>query len=301
MNRLLLCLALALSACQSSDEASPESSASVAHSDIEAAQEESSGSVAAAGSPAPPPAPARSSPDAAPPATGDAAPDAPAPRVLIRTADLRLRVDDYEEARRNVTAVARRLDALIAGEAEQRLPYEVSNTVTLRVEAARFDTLMDALVELGEEVEERRVSVDDVTEQAVDLTSRLRARRAVEARYVAILDRAGSIEDVLAVEARLSETREAIEIAEGQLRGLRDRVALSTITLTLTERSSTGITSGPGFFSRLARAFGSGWDALLGLIVGLVALWPLVPLVALGVLAWRTFRRRFPKRDKTVV
>ena len=283
--RMLLVLAVGiLSACQSADDAEP--------SQVEVAAAESAQDDLSVASP-----PAEGPLEIADPAraaSGPAARDtpAPAPRVLIRTADLRLRVRDYDDARRAVAATARRMGAFVAGEAEQRLPYEVTNTLTLRVEAARFDTLMEALAALGEEVVERRVSVDDVTEQAVDLESRLRARRAVEARYVEILGRSGTIEDVLAVEARLAETREAIELAEGQLRGLRDRVALSTITLTISEESPTGITDGPGFFSRLGAAFGTGWDGLLGLVVGLVALWPLALIVPLVVWLWRRLRRR---------
>ena len=280
--RMLLVLAVGiLSACQSASDAEPSQVevAESAQDDLSVASPPAEGPLEIAD-------PARA-------ASGPAARDtpAPAPRVLIRTADLRLRVRDYDDARRAVAATARRMGAFVAGEAEQRLPYEVTNTLTLRVEAARFDTLMEALAALGEEVVERRVSVDDVTEQAVDLESRLRARRAVEARYVEILGRSGTIEDVLAVEARLAETREAIELAEGQLRGLRDRVALSTITLTISEESPTGITDGPGFFSRLGAAFGTGWDGLLGLVVGLVALWPLALIVPLVVWLWRRVRR----------
>ena len=280
--RMLLVLAVGiLSACQSASDAEPSQVevAESAQDDLSVASPPAEGPLEIAD-------PARA-------ASGPAARDtpAPAPRVLIRTADLRLRVRDYDDARRAVAATARRMGAFVAGEAEQRLPYEVTNTLTLRVEAARFDTLMEALAALGEEVVERRVSVADVTEQAVDLESRLRARRAVEARYVEILGRSGTIEDVLAVEARLAETREAIELAEGQLRGLRDRVALSTITLTISEESPTGITDGPGFFSRLGAAFGTGWDGLLGLVVGLVALWPLALIVPLVVWLWRRVRR----------
>ena len=175
--RMLLVLAVGiLSACQSASDAEP-SQVEVA----ESAQDDLSVASPPAERPLEIADPARAT-------SGSAARDtpAPAPRVLIRTADLRLRVRDYDDARRAVAATARRMGAFVAGEAEQRLPYEVTNTLTLRVEAARFDTLMEALAALGEEVVERRVSVDDVTEQAVDLESRLRARRAVEARFVEV-------------------------------------------------------------------------------------------------------------------
>ena len=295
MRTLLVFAVVFRSSCQSADEP-PDSAAElsqVAYADIEASQGELSASGVAAMAPAIAPAPAspdRSASAAATPSATASAAEQTATRLFVRTARLGIRVGDYEAARRKVGVTARRMGALVAGESEQRLPDEISNTLTIRVDAARFDTLLDALAAVGEEVTDRNVTVDDVTEQSADLESRLRARRAVAARYEAILGRTGSIDDVLAVEQRLGETREQIEIAEGQLRGLRDRVALSTITLTIAEPLPGRVVerpTGPGVAARLGAAFESGWDALLGLAVGLVALWPLALLVPVGVLAWR--------------
>ena len=282
MARAWIALALLLSACQSADESAGGSAGTVAYAAMEVPEmaQDASG-----------PAPAPAATAAAAPAGGRR----PAPRVLVRTAAMRIDVRDYDAARRAALATARRLGALVSGEDEQRMAYEVSNTLTIRVDAARFDSLLDAMAGLGS-VTSRSVAVEDVTEQAVDLDARLRARRAVEARYVEILARANSVEDVLAVEKQLAETRVEIEVADGQLRALRDRVALSTLRLTLAEQSPTGLADGPGFASRLGGAFGTGWDGLLGLLVGMVALWPLAFLVPLGVWLWRKVRRRRPAR-----
>lgn len=294
MRSLLVGLFVLCSACQSASDSAPSAPSEAVYADV---QQEATASAPSAGASAVA-SPLARQPDAPPGAAPDATPDAATPtapasaRVFIRDADLRLRVDDYDAARRAALAAAQSARAVVAGEAEQRYAYSVTNTLTIRVEAARFDSLMEALAAIGKEVVERRVTVEDVTAQNADLEARLRARRAVEARYLDILGRAGRVEDVLAVERQLAETREAIEVAEGQMRGLRDRVSLSTITLTLSEESATGITDGPGFVSRLADAFGTGWDVFLGLLVGLVALWPLLFLVPLGVWAWRAIRRR---------
>ncbi|HEX9950367.1 MAG TPA: DUF4349 domain-containing protein [Rubricoccaceae bacterium] len=276
--RLLLAIALlSLAACQGDDSAYSEAAPAMMAMDIQAAQ-----------------APAAQSP--AVPASGPAT--SRAPRVLVRTAEMRIDVRDYAAARTRALATARRLGAVVSGEDERRSAYEVANTLTLRVDAARFDSLLDAMAGLGE-VTARSVSVEDVTEQAVDLDARLRARRAVEARYVEILSRAASVEDVLAVEKQLAETREEIERADAQQRSLRDRVALSTLRLTLAEESATGIADGPGFGSRLADAFGSGWDLLLGLLVGLVSLWPLAFVIPAVVWLWRRVRSAVARRRPT--
>jgi hypothetical protein len=241
---------------------------------------------------APPPTPPDRLPLAQAAQTQPPAPDTAAARHLIRRASLRLRVDDYAEARTEVTALVGRFEAYVAGEQEQRYPERVENTLTLRVPAARFDGLMEALLAVGDEVDARTVEVEDVTRQYVDLEARLRARRAVADRLAVLLARANSVEDVLAVQTQLAQVQEQIEAAEAELRYLRNQVSLSTITLTLFEESATGVLAGPSFLSRVGDAFETGWDGVKELVVAAVALWPLWVLVALSVPVVRRLERR---------
>ncbi len=278
MARLFLFLALALAGCNASPDRSMEAP-SMAGEAFDRADESA-------------PSPAPTTPAAFQADADDVAPDDPAARHLIRRATLRLRVDDYPDARAEVAALAERFDAYIGGEEERRYPGRIENTLTLRVEAARFEALMEALVALGDEVDARTVAVEDVTRQYVDLEARLAARRAVADRLTTLLARANSVTDVLAVQTQLAEVQEEIEAAEAQLRYLRNQVALSTITLTLFEESSTGVLAGPSFVSRLGRAFAAGWDGVIEVLVGVVVLWPLWVLGVAAVLLYRRLRRR---------
>lgn len=211
---------------------------------------------------------------------------------------MRLRVDDYTAACEDVGSLVEQFGGYIGDEAEQRYPTRIENTLTIRIDAARFDTLMSALIEVGDEIDFRNVTTEDVTRQYVDREARLNARRAVEERYKAILSQANNIEGILAVEQRLAQTREEIESAEGQLRFLSNQVSLSTITLTLFEESSTGLIAGPSFFGRIGDAIGGGWDAVLEMTIAVVALWPFWVLIALGIPLFRRFNRRMVARRK---
>ena len=274
----LLALALSLAACQ-------DASFSEADYAVEDAQEVLEAEALAD--------PARG-PDAVPVvAVQDTSARRRAP-ILIRRADLRLRVGSYERASGAVPEIVERFDAYLAGEEASQSDTRVTGTFTIRVAAAQFDSLLAELVDLASVVEGRSVIVDDVTEEYVDVEGRLRARRAVEAQYVALLARASDVEEVLQVQQALAQVREEIESAEGRLRFLSDRAAMSTITLTLFEQSAAGLSTGPGFFRRAGDAVGDGWRALVDVLVALVALWPVWIAIALGVLLLRRWRRRHP-------
>ena len=212
---------------------------------------------------------------------------------LIKTADVRVEVEDYAVARAEVGAVAERYEAYVASEEERRLPSRIQNTLSLRVPADRFDDALGDLVQIATDVETRTVEVRDVTEEFVDVQARLRARRAVEARYLDLLEQASTVEDILRVEQSLQSVREEVEQAEGRLNYLENRIGFSTITLHLYEPIPGGaIASGPGFFEQAARAFANGWGGLKLLALGLINLWPLLLLAALAALAARAYRQR---------
>jgi hypothetical protein len=252
---------------------------------------------------APAPAPERAAADAGggspvQPAAAQlppALPDSTLGRRLIRTADVGLVVDDVPGARRDAAMAVRRAGGFVGAENENRYGDRLEVRLTLRVPAARFDEVLAALTSDGDAVAHRNVRVEDVTEQYVDLEARLRARRAVLDRYLVLLARADDVAEILAVEARVAETQEAIEVAEGQLRALRDRVGLSTIELTISDDAPSALAGGPPFMRRVREAFAVGLAGVENLAVGIVALWPAwLILAAMGLALRALLRRRRP-------
>jgi len=277
-------LAVALAACRGD-----------AATDFDAAVGETARSEApSAGRAAPPPAPPGAAPVASTPAQ---APDS-AGLKIIRTATLRLRVDDYAAARAAVDTALQRFDAYVASENATRGYGGLEGQLVVRVAARQFAALVDRLVGLAEEVDYREVTAEDVTEQYVDAEARLRAKRAVEQRYLELLARAQTVDDILAVENNLRVIREEVESMEGRLRYLQNRVGYSTVHLALYEGRPGGSPTRP-FGTRLADAFAEGWEGFQGLVVGLVQLWPLwLLLFGVGLPLrhwWRARRRAAPK------
>jgi hypothetical protein len=95
----------------------------------------------------------------------------------------------------------------------------------------RFSEAIDALRGLADRVVRESTQSAEVTATVVDLDARIANLHASEAALVEIMDRAGRIDDVLAVQSRLEVVRGQIEQLEAQRANLADQAALSTLTV----------------------------------------------------------------------
>ncbi|NSW56010.1 MAG: DUF4349 domain-containing protein [Armatimonadetes bacterium] len=229
-------------------------------------------------------------------------PAAIANRKLIRTGQIRVEVEDTEAAMRRIREISAKAGGFI-GDTSLTRHDDGSHwgNVTIRVPTDQFDTMLQGLQELGR-VHEISTDTQDVTEQYVDLEARIRNRKREEEALLELMKRRGSLEDIIRVEARLSEVRETIERFEGQLRLLKDQVALSTITVSLFEKGEAALAEtqeyDAGFHLRSAvRALigilrGIGTAVIYLVIVGWV-FW-----VPLALIIWAVRRRRASRRAK---
>lgn len=215
-------------------------------------------------------------------------------RKLVKSGTLRFSVEDYADARATIERRIEQFGGYISSEDVSRRPGRIRNRLTARVPAGRFEPLMDTLAAVALQVDERKVDVKEVTRKFVDLQARLRTHRAAEERYLALLDRANSVEDVLAVVEELRQVRTEIERIQGQFNYLKNRIALSTITLIFYQNKDLPAeVAAPGFFSRVGSAFVDGWTDLLNVFASFVNIWPLLLLMGtIGWLAVRSYQRR---------
>ncbi len=217
-------------------------------------------------------------PDGTPPVNDAAALWASTSPQLIKHATLRITVDDIASSLESLSEILARHqgDLLqLSDYAEQEeAPRQVQ--ISLRVPQAQLEGVLEAVRSLGT-VEEQSITAEDVSSQLVDLQARLRNLRKSEEALLKIMERSGTIPDVLAVNQELSRIREDIERQDAQLKSLQNRVAYSTLSLTLATRPSLTPPSNP-----IGETLGQTWQtashAMATLSVGILKLllWLLV-------------------------
>jgi hypothetical protein len=202
--------------------------------------------------------------------------------MIIRTGSASIEVDSLEPAIAAVQQMATALGGIVGNTSLSSGAYEVrSATIELRIPSARFDEALQGLEPIGK-VESVQSNAQDVGEEFVDITARVANAKRLEERLIALLaNRAGKLEEVLAVERELARIREEIERYEGRIRYLQTRVATSTLTITVHE--ARPLVSGSPGENVIAEAFKRAWRNFVGFVAGLIAsLGILIPLVIIG-------------------
>ena len=249
------------------------------------------------------PVPAQPPPQAEFRAVPTSAPVEAQPRLIIRTADLTLVVKDTQEALDALTRLAGEFGGFVVSSSASRVAENaLEGSITLRVEAARFDQALARIRTLAREVRSESVRGEDVTAEYVDLDARLRNLEAAEAQLQQILKQATSTEDVLAVYRELTNLRSQIEQVKGRMKYLSQSAALATITVTLTPDALAQPIQVGGW--QPAGVIRDALQALISALQGLatIAIWlviviaPMALIIAapilLIILAIRRLRRR---------
>ncbi len=201
----------------------------------------------------PPPAGTTTGVMAGGPATGGTGGGAALPlpqvaeRKVIRTATLELTVVDVGAAVQEVETAALSVSGFVSGSSlrveelprprgaaeSEPPPKRQTATVTIRVPAEAYASVMSRLRGLAQEIRSESSEASEVTEEYTDLEARLRNLQAAEDRYRELLAKAEAIPDILTVQDRLNAVRLEMEQVQGRINLLDSLTDLATITVHL--------------------------------------------------------------------
>jgi Domain of unknown function (DUF4349) len=218
------------------------------------------------------------------------------PRSIIYTGTITVRVGNVDAAAAGATALAQRHRGFVGGDERTATAGEPAQaTMQLRIPSEQFTATVNELGELGEE-EARAIHTEDVTEEVVDLETRIATAEASVDRTRDLLARAESIQDIVAVERELSEREATLGSLQARQRTLADLTALSTITVVLiADEPEVEEDDESGFLGGLA----AGWRGLtqsvsvLLTVLGVLLPWLVVFGAPAAAVVW--WRRRRPR------
>ena len=199
-------------------------------------------------------------------------------RKLIRTVSLSLETKDFDSVTSNLSSKTSEMDGYIETSSIGGNNYSYQTTryasYTIRIPSDKLDQFIEVVNGLGN-VTHKVESVEDVTLQYVDVESHKKALETEQERLLELLSNAASMEDILAIESKLSDIRYEIESYESQLRTFDNQIDYSTVTV---ERITN--TNEKGFFEEIKDRFGDSLykvgHGFRNLIIGILGALPLL-------------------------
>ncbi|UQD51546.1 DUF4349 domain-containing protein [Bacillus methanolicus] len=157
-------------------------------------------------------------------------------RKVIYHAELNLSVKNFNKAQASIEEKAKKFGGYIVDSNVYRDGEgHVEGTLTLRIPQDKFDAFLKDAEREAVEVLSRHVSGQDVTEEYVDLESKLRSKKAVEERLITFMKNAQKTDDLLKISTDLSKVQEEIEQLTGKIRYFQNQTVFSTVSITLNE------------------------------------------------------------------
>ena len=296
---VIIGIAVALAAfaigCSSALDSGGRDGAEPSYSGLEGAAEQDGGR--SAGEPS---AKAADGADSAGPSADPLAPDAALQglldRKIVQSASLDIEVEEVGRAFQDIVRVAETAGGFVGSSAFSRLDDQQVADLTIRVPAGEYQGVLAQIRDMGEVTTEGS-EAKDATEEYTDLGARLRTLQATEQRYLELLARAETINDILVVQDRLDAVRAQIEQVQGRINLLDSLTDLATITVHIRPLVVAADTSGGDGGPHPIRAAEQAWerslDALAGLATAALVVaafsWWLVPpaLLVADAARWR--------------
>jgi hypothetical protein len=154
---------------------------------------------------------------------------------LIYTAQMTMAVYQVEPGLAAVEQIAKDLGGYLA--------IRNDTSITIRVPRGSFD---EAILRIGltGDVVHKEISAEDVTDKFVDMEARLRNAKAMRDRLQDLLQKA-AVKEAIEIQAQLGKVTEEIEVLEGELKLMRDKIAYSSIAVNFAARGSGALRDMP--------------------------------------------------------
>ena len=160
-------------------------------------------------------------------------------RKIIKTASISFETETYDEftvsLAQCISAYGGYIESSYSYGGDSYNSYSRRNSeYTVRVPEKNYDSFMNSASGIGN-VTSKSENAEDVTMSYVDTESRLKSLRTEYDALIDILEKAESLDDVITLQARISEVTYEIESYQSQLRKYDDLISYCTVRISVSE------------------------------------------------------------------
>jgi len=221
-------------------------------------------------------------------------------KKIIKDGRLGLQVDNLQIAKQKIDSLVKSAGGYYANENLKNSENQYGYELVIRIPVVNFERFVGSAEKGSSKILYKEIQARDVTEEFVDLESRLNSKRNSLARYNEIMKKANSVKDIIEIEESIRVLQEEIESTQGRLRYLSNCIDFSTLNMTISTQKD--FTFKPvkrdSFWEKLKESIADGWYGLVDFILEFFGLWPyLILIIPIGFLI-RRLRKKWKLRNK---
>ncbi|MGE8205909.1 DUF4349 domain-containing protein [Heyndrickxia sp. NPDC080065] len=230
-------------------------------------------------------------------------------RMVIYNASIEMEVKKLTQVQDQISKIVNQMGGYIV---QQNLNQDSEDRhesyLMVRVPQNEFQSFLDKVKQLGMKTKNQQISGQDVTEEYVDLKSRIKSKQLAEKRLTQFMNEAKDTKTLLEISNELAKVQEEIETIEGKIKYLENQTNLSTVNITLLENKVVipGLENDQqNTWEKTKKQFMKSINFIIsffsGLFIFIIGYFPVIILLGLiGVIIAIVIRRMKRKSDNTI-
>lgn len=204
-------------------------------------------------------------------------------KKIIKDGNISIKTNEINSSKKVIDGYVKKMKAYYESEDLQNNDESTSYELKIRVPADSFELLIYNIENGDNEIINKSVKARDITEEYIDIETRLLNKRTYLKKYNDLLVKASTVKDILAIEENIRKLQEEIESKAGKLKYLNDQVSFSTLVIYLYKEKAFVYKPQPQdkFFERVKSALSNGWSSVVNFVLWLIKIWPLFLLTFL--------------------
>jgi hypothetical protein len=219
-------------------------------------------------------------------------------KKIIKDGRVGMRVSDLVNTKSRIDTLINHYGGYYANEKLTNSEWEIAYHLKIRIPSAHFMRFISD-TESGEgEILYKEIDARDITDQFIDLETRLDNKRNYQKRYNDLLIKANSIKEILEIEEKIRALEEEIESTTGQLLYLSDLVDYSTLDLTISQQRTFKYNPAKRdkFSEKVRQSFSKGWFGLVDFFLFVINIWPFWIILILIIYAWKKYKMKVRRK-----
>lgn len=227
-------------------------------------------------------------------------------RKLIKTISMNVETENFDSLLGNIKQRVAALGGYVEQEEINGTSYYVARnnryaSMSLRIPNDQLESFVNEVTEISNVIWKNE-NVQDVTLQYVDVESHKKALQTEQDRLFELLEKAESMEDIIAIESRLSEIRYELQNYESQLRVMDNQIEYSTISLHIEEVQKLTPQKEKSAWEKITEGFKDSlisiWKGIQNTIINFIVYLPYLILWGIIIIVFILIGRKLYKKRK---